>query len=73
MNLAELANHASRETVATAAQAAAAFGVSEWSWRESAKDGTCPVPVIRIGRRTVWSWAQILTVLGVELNGSHDP
>jgi len=49
----------------TAKELAAALGVSEWAIYQSTRDGDCPVPPIRVGRRLVWSRAAVDALLGV--------
>lgn len=42
------------------------FDVSPWTIYESVKQGTCPVPPIRIGsRRLVWAKAPVDALLGI--------
>lgn len=50
----------------TAEECAALFGVSTWAWYRSVREGTCPVPPIRIGRRLVWAKASVDDLLGKE-------
>jgi predicted DNA-binding transcriptional regulator AlpA len=49
----------------TAEEFAQLLGVSSWAIYSSAKDGTCPIAPIRVGRRLVWSRAAVDRLLGV--------
>ena len=49
----------------TAHETARLLGVSEWTLYKSVKDGTCPIPPIRIGKRMVWPRARLAELLGV--------
>ena len=55
----------------TAAEAADALGISTWTLREQAKQGTAPVMPIQIGRRQVWSTAQVQALTGAQ-NGEQN-
>jgi hypothetical protein len=54
----------------TADQCADMAGVSEWCWRQAERNGTCPVPAIRVGRRMVWSKAAVDALFGLESPGN---
>jgi predicted DNA-binding transcriptional regulator AlpA len=41
--------------VMRAAEVAAAWGCSEWLVYKMAREGSCPVPPIHLGRKLVWS------------------
>lgn len=60
----------SRETI-DAAELAEALGVSTWTIYQSIKDDSCPLPVIRIGRRLVFSRAALQDLLGAGVEESH--
>lgn len=51
----------------TAEQLAEELGVSTWAIYESVRNGDCPIPPIRIGRRLVWSRAAVDALLGIEV------
>lgn len=40
------------------------LGVSTWAIYQSVRDGTCPVPPIRVGKRIVFSKAAVDALLG---------
>jgi excisionase family DNA binding protein len=40
------------------------LGVSTWAVYQSVREGTCPVPAIRVGRRIVFSKAAVEALLG---------
>jgi hypothetical protein len=48
-----------------AGETAPLFGVSEWTLRESVRNGTCPIQPVRFGRRYVWVTARVLDFLGL--------
>jgi len=48
----------------TAEEVADLLGVSAWSIYASVKNGICPVPPIRVGRRLVWPKASVDRLLG---------
>jgi excisionase family DNA binding protein len=48
----------------TAKELAEALSVSTWTIYQAVKEGTCPVPPIRCGRRLVWSRAAVDALLG---------
>ncbi len=50
----------------TARELAEVLGVSEWAVYQSVRDGDCPVPPIRVGRRLVWAKARVDALLGAE-------
>jgi predicted DNA-binding transcriptional regulator AlpA len=50
----------------TAEEFAQLLGIAPWTIYQSVRAGTCPVEPIRVGRRMVWSSAQVACLLGVE-------
>ena len=51
----------------TAEQLSQLLGVSSWSIYNSVKDGSCPLPPIRVGRRIVFSRSGAERLLQVSL------
>ena len=41
------------------------LGISEWGVYQSVRQGTCPVPPIRVGRRVVFARAAVDKLLGL--------
>lgn len=54
-----------RAATLTVAELANLLGVSEWAIYQSARDGTCPIPPIRVGRRLVFARAAVEQLLGL--------
>jgi predicted DNA-binding transcriptional regulator AlpA len=51
----------------TAAEVSSALGVSTFTLYQTVRDGTCPIPPIRIGaRRLVWPRTALERLLGLE-------
>lgn len=48
----------------TADELAAALGVSPWAVYQAVRQGTCPVPAIRLGRRILFPRGAVEAVLG---------
>lgn len=53
-----------------AGELAERLGVSEWAVYQSVRDGTCPVPPIRVGRRIVFSRVLVDRLLGIDAEES---
>jgi predicted DNA-binding transcriptional regulator AlpA len=45
-------------------EVASLSGVSPWTIREAIKDGDCPFPFLRVGRRIVFPTAKVAEALG---------
>ncbi len=50
----------------TAEELAELAGVSSWSIYNSVRDGTCPFPFVRVGRRVVFPMGPCDRILGVD-------
>jgi predicted DNA-binding transcriptional regulator AlpA len=59
-----------------AAEVSELLGVSSFTLYSTVKDGTCPLPPIKVGRRLIWPRSAVEKLLGLEpgaLSGEDVP
>jgi predicted site-specific integrase-resolvase len=42
------------------------LGVAVWTLYKSVREGNCPIPPIRVGRRLVWSYSRVADLLALD-------